>query len=247
MHLDHSESRPCYKVVVVELVLHGAFHSTRQDVLREIRLLRRRPTYANRIYVLHGVHHSRHRLEAPGCVQTRGGERPADLLGKLDKEILPGPRALLRMPEAEGFVRAAARLDVIKLGTLESRAEHRGLFGREALVLELDRVDLDSQDEIGAHFLLDSRRNLKDKPHPVLQASPVLVCSFVRAAAQKLHEVAVGTMKPHAVKPGLFQKDGRMYKAFYHASNILSRRRTGNSTGGHGLATSTPPRILTVP
>jgi hypothetical protein len=74
-------------------------------------------------------------------------ERLDSLFREIDGEALALFGALALVFEGERFVGAAKELDVVEAGLLEGLAQALGLFGREALVLEFDAVDLDPEDE----------------------------------------------------------------------------------------------------
>lgn len=140
------------------------------------------------------------------------------------------------MLEPSHLICATGSLDVVEPGLLEQLAEQHSLLGREALVLELDRVDLDSEDEVIGDARLDGGRDLEGEPRPVLEAAAVLVGPLVRRRAQELRDqVAVGAVQLDAVEAGALEVCGGVREALDDAGDVLARRGAGDAELADGV------------
>nr|POE75591.1 nmra-like family domain-containing protein 1 [Quercus suber] len=181
------------EVVLVQALLDRALDLAVEDVLAQARFLRDGPREPDAVDGLQRGDHGADGLEAAGDVHLGLAERGRDQVGELEEEGLALLGALALVHERQALVRAAAELDEVEAVLLEQRAHLLGLVGAEAVVLELDAVELDGQDEVGVGARAHRLPDLEDEARAVLERAAVLVRAPVRAGREELGEqVAVG-------------------------------------------------------
>ena len=137
---------------------------------------------------LKGVDHCADGLEAAGDVSFCFLEIGDDGLGEFEKECFAGFGAVALVCEGEFFVGSATELDEIEVVGFEAGAEFFGFFGVEAALLELDTVDLDTDNEGFGEAGVDPFGNFHDNAGAVGERAAVFVGAFVGGFGEELSE-----------------------------------------------------------
>ena len=181
------------KVILREQPLLAPCDAALEDLVREIRLLARRPAQPHAVNCLQRPEHRADAPQAAGDERARPGQRRHDGVGEVQKESLALARRLAAVGKGQLLIRAARELDEIDGVRLEPGAQLAALVDVEPFLLELDAVDLDADAEAARHALLDRPDDLEDDARPVLERAAILVGALVRRGRQELaQEIPAG-------------------------------------------------------
>lgn len=248
------------EVVVVRTLLDGTLNLASEDVLAEARLLAQRTSKTDTINRLQRVGHGANSLETTSNVDLGLCQGRSDQVRELHEEALTLLGALALVAESEVLVGTTAQLDKVELVVLKHLAQLLGLLRVEALVLELDTVQLDTEDEVGRCTLADFVGDFDDQAGAVLEAAAVLVGTLVGGGGEELgEEVTVSTVEFSTVPAALLKVLAGVGKALNDTDDVLLGGSAGllkghthnvtlelNITGGDGVLLNTALDLTTL-
>ena len=231
-HLSAGSNVGETEVFIVDELLDGAHDLALEDVLAEVRLLGERAGETDTVDDVESLDHCADRLEAAGDVGLCLGKDRGNQLGELEEEALALLGGLALVAEGKLLVGTARQLDKVELVLLKNLADLLGLLGVEALVLELNRVQLDADDEVAGNTLANGVGDLNNDAGAVLDRSAVLVGTLVGGGGKELgDQVAVGSVELDTVVASLLKVFCGVGKALNDIGNVLF-------SGGAGLLES---------
>jgi len=213
------------KVVLVQSHLDRALDLAVEDVLAQVKLLADGSGETYTIDCVESLDHGADSLEATREVGLGVLERRSDEVGKLQKECLPLLRALALVSKSERLVGTSAQLDKVEFVRLKHLTQFLGLLWVEPLVLELDTVELDSNDKVGLDPLADFLCDFESEACAVLKTATIFVGAVVSGRRKELgEEVTVSTVELDTVVSGLLEVLRCVGKAINDTMNLLLGR-----------------------
>ena len=164
----------------------SALHLAGEDVVAERQFLAQRTVHTHALDRGESLNHSPHGAETTGDVCSGLGQARDDDVSKIHEKGLALLGRLLQMGHEPLLVSAAGQLDKVNLVGFQGGAELPRLFGLKARFLELDAVDLDTDDEILGDTGANGVPDLEDQPHAVFERTAVFVSTFIGLWAKEL-------------------------------------------------------------